>query len=135
MTLLQKALRLWIEAGHTQLELSRIIGVDQSICSRLINGERGLTLQQRAKIVRGFQDKGIIGEGLALVVADLRDNIPPEAADLISVAVNLPDRVQDTPARRDRVSAAKADFQRALDIDDPDTVALVLSLYDWKHPG
>jgi hypothetical protein len=134
MKLLQRALNIWLEAGHTQTDFRRLTGIDTGTCSRIFTGERGLTIDLRSRIIRAFQENDSLSEALSIVVADLRDNIPPEAVNRIQITVHHPDDVSDKKRRKDRVSMAKADFQRDLDMDDPATIELVLCLYDWRQP-
>lgn len=132
---LSNALAIWVERGHSQKDFEKITGIDGGSCSLIFTGARGLTRTNRARVLQGFLKRGEIEHALAIIVADLRDNIPPEAADLIQIRTTLPNHLAETPARQDRVSLAKSEFQHALDTDDLETIELVLSLYDWRHQG
>lgn len=130
---LQKQLALWVRAGHTQTEFASRCGIDTGTCSKLFNGERGLTFDQRCRIIRAFRDDPLLADALSILVADLRDNIPHEAAEWLRVILDSPPVLRDQPSINEPVTRAKKEFQRLLDIDDPDTIDLVVALHEWKN--
>jgi hypothetical protein len=126
-TKLASALQYWINADHTQKEFVEATGIDAGTVSLIFRGVRGLTLKQRAAVYYAFKERTDLNEALGWLVADLRDNVPPEVAEFIQV------HLSDSPTEREgrNLSTKDAAVERFISLlraDDPSTVALVLSL-------
>lgn len=132
MPRLQQALKCWIEEGHTQKEFAQATKIDPATSNRIFNGERGLTLKQRAAIYKAFKARADLSRALDWIVADLRDNIPPEIEKFITVRLEEPAVVRDR-LPRSRKDRAKMEFIMLLEADDPAAIDLVLSLYSFSH--
>jgi hypothetical protein len=132
-THLSSALQYWLDAGHTQKEFVEATSIDAGTCSLIFRGQRGLTLKQRAAVYFAFQQRPDLTQALGWLVADLRDNVPPEVTEFIQV------RLTDSPAVREgrKLSPKDAAVERFIELlraDDPSTVDLVLSLDAFRHP-
>jgi hypothetical protein len=126
-TKLASALQYWINAGHTQKEFVEATAIDAGTVSLIFRGVRGLTLKQRAAVYYAFKERPDLTEALGWLVADLRDNVPPEVAEFIQV------HLSDSPTVREGRHLSPKDaavelFIALLRADDPSTVDLVLSL-------
>ena len=129
---LSRALKYWLDSGHSQKEFTESTGIDNGTTSLIFRGVRGLTLKQRVAVFYAFRERPDLQDALGWIVADLRDNIPPELAELVKV------NLADTTIIRDGrplspKDAAKARFMAALEADDPSTIELVLSLDSFSQ--
>ena len=132
MSHLQKSLSIWTQSGHTQAEFSKITGIEQSLCSRIFNGSRGLTISQRRGVFAGFRETNL-QQGLIFLKADLEDQTPEDARDVLRLVIHLPERVsEDKPSDSNRVETARKQLIEELKGNDPAILTVALALHDWR---
>ena len=132
MSHLQKALSIWTQSDHTQAEFSKITGIEQSLCSRIFNGSRGLTISQRRGVIAGFREVNL-QQGLIFLKADLEDQTPVDARDFLRLVINLPERTSEAkPSELNRVEIAREKLIEELQANDPAVLSMAVALHDWR---
>ena len=132
MSHLQKALYVWTQAGHSQAEFAKKTGIEQSICSRVFAGSRGLTISQRTAIFRTFTGSET-QQGLHFIKADLEDQIPPDARKALRLVIDIPARLTEQSKKpANKVEEARKNFADALQNREPEMLAMALALQTWR---
>lgn len=132
MTHLAKALGLWSNDGHTQQEFSELTGIDHATTSRIFQGKRGLTRDQRQRIWNAFADRDPV-QALRLFIADIRDNVPGEALDMLELSIKDTSIVKEAAGRgRSLTDEAVDEMIRNLQQREPEWVKVALHLKTWR---
>ncbi len=126
MTELQKALKLWL-GGNTQSDFAEASGIERSLVSRMIAGERRLGTERGALLLAAFAERGLEREALMLIRADLADSVPEGARPHIRVVL-LPGR-EDAFAGMPPHERARRRMMGDLASGEPDAVAVAAALY------
>lgn len=125
---LHKAIRCWLEAGHTQVDLRKITGLNQAVVSRYVTGDRGFSDQAFAQLFSGFR-RTDFQQAIIFLLAWLRDHTPEEAESLIAI---LPRETLTTTIPCDNLERAFTwirDHYRT----DPTVAEFILSGWDLAH--
>lgn len=119
----------FLEWGGSQADFVRITGIDKATTSACFLGKRGLSDTQRLAIYEGFKAVGNLPQGIAFIIADLKDRLPEGARPEIEINAKRGSKKKPSSPRE----IAIQDMIELLNEHDPLACDLARLWYDVRH--